>query len=386
MLIFYSCLPCNVNYETYLQLVDHNTIVHGEKPSIDIEMVEIKTNGQQSYEKSECQYCGEEFSILEYLAKHIASEHPRQTNDFDVKGTIEETVVYGLDKEDILESGISFSCISCKKSYQTKRALREHNRYKHGRCETCSNCNKVFESKMKLTNHVRYNHSPWLYSCALCGKKFSMKRDLERHIVPCAQGKGKKSTLQDPKFTCEMCRKGFSSKDSLVPHIRRKHKVELLNQPTAFKREIFEKYFPMRRKREVPWNCTKCSQSFKKNSHLKRHMLTTHNSSAVLVTGGAEPEDPPNFVCQVCAKEFGSKNVLGRHIKLAHPNLTFNCDQCAKELPSKKSMKQHRFRMHKDTLFVCPLCLAEFRQIHNKRAHMKRCKWRVVTLEREFEL
>ena len=104
-----------------------------------------------------------------------------------------------------------------------------------------------------------------------------------------------------------------------------------------------------------------------------------------MVTGGAEPEDPPNFVCHVCAKEFGSNNVLSSHLKLVHPNLTFKCDQCAKELPSKKSMEQHRRRVHNDTVFVCPLCLAEFSQNYNKREHMKRCKWRVVTQEQDFE-
>ena len=389
MSIVYPCLPCNISYENNLQIVDHKTTVHGENPSIDIEMVEIKTDDKQLNEELECQYCGAEFLILEYLAKHIASEHQRQATDFNVKGAIEKEVVNGLEKEDILESGQSFSCNNCEKSFQTKRTFRDHKRYNHGPFATCSNCSKVFEGKMQLSNHVRYNHSPkLLLSCALCGKKFSRKNDLKRHIVPCAQGKGRKF-WQDPKFTCEMCSQGFVSESSLDQHVRRKHKAELLNQQTEFKKEIFDMHFTRgrRTKREVPWSCTKCSQRFKKSSNLKRHMLKTHTSSDVLLASraGAEPEDPPNFVCHVCAKEFGSKNVLGSHLKLVHPGLTRKCDQCAKELPSTSSMQQHMRRMHNDTVFVCPLCLAEFRRNQNKRQHMKRCKWRVVTLEGDFE-
>ena len=125
----------------------------------------------------------------------------------------------------MLENGQSFSCINCKKSYHTKRALKDHERYKHGLGATCSNCSKVFEAKVQLWNHIRDNHSPRLLKCALCGKKFTRKRDLERHLVPCAQGKGRKSTCQDPKFTCEMCGKGFDCKKRLAPHVRSKHKA-----------------------------------------------------------------------------------------------------------------------------------------------------------------
>ena len=388
MLNFYPCLPCNINYESYLQIVDHNTIVHGESPSINIEMVEINMDGEQLYEDLQCQYCGEEFPIMKYLVNHITSEHQRQTTELNVKGTMKEKVVNRLDKEGVLVSIPSFSCNNCEKSYQIKRALQDHKRYKHGPCATCSLCSKVFEGKMQLGNHVRDHHSPKLLSCALCGKRFTRKIDHQKHLVVCAKGKCRKSTGQDPNFTCEMCSKGFAFKDGLVQHVRKMHKFELLNQPTAFKSEIFDKYFTRSRrgKREAPWNCTKCSQNFKKRSNLKRHMLV-HKSYAVPRTGIAEAEDPQNFVCKACAKEFGSENVLWSHIKLVHPNPNpnFKCDQCAKEFSSKKSMKQHGSRMHNDTVFVCPLCLAEFSQNYNKRTHMKTCKWRVVTLEQEFE-
>ena len=250
--------------------------------------------------------------------------------------------------------------------------------------------------------------------------------------------------------------------------------VELQKQPAAVCRRFIAKYFTSRRrKRETAWNCTKCSQSFKRNSRLKKH-LKVHKRSVVLVTGGgaaevtgggaemagegakatgkaaeatggeaevtggesaeatgeaevtggeaavaigeaaaeatgregdmaggeaveatggeaaeatevaggaaevagggAVTEDWPNLVCQVCAKEFGSRKALGSHLKHVHPTLSFQCDQCQNKFPSKRSLKQHTSRVHNDVVYQCPLCLTEFRQKHNRRAHLKKCK------------
>ena len=90
--------------------------------------------------------------------------------------------------------------------------------------------------------------------------------------------------------------------------------------------------------------------------------------------GGAETEDLPNLVCQVCAKEFGSRKALGIHLKKVHPTLSFQCDKCHNKFPSKRSLKQHTSRVHNDVMYQCHLCLAEFRQKHNRRAHLKKCK------------
>ena len=361
MFIFYSCLSCNINYETKFMINEHNKVVHGEMPAIEIDMVDIQMDDKQSFEELECQYCGEEPPSKEVLAKHIAFVHPRQTTVLNEKGVKDDEVLTGFNNVGMLERDMNFLCTKCEKGYKTKDALKDHKRYKHGDTSTCTECSKVLGSKIQLGSHVRDSHGPMLHCCALCGKKFRRKFDLERHIVPCVQGKGKKSTCPDPdpKLTCEMCSKLFASKDSLSLHLRRKHD-----------------YLLVKRLRNTSWKCTKCSQAFRSNGELKNHMKV-HNSSVVLVNGGgAQQEDYGNFVCQVCAQEFGSKSALGRHEKLVHPTLTFECHQCGKELPSKRSMKQHKSRMHNDTVFVCPLCLEEFRQRHNKNIHMNRCKER----------
>ena len=38
---------------------EHNKVVHGEMPAIEIDMVDIQMDDKQSFEELECQYCGE---------------------------------------------------------------------------------------------------------------------------------------------------------------------------------------------------------------------------------------------------------------------------------------------------------------------------------------
>ena len=196
MLFFYSCLQCKIYYDTKLQILDHNKEVHGESPFPDIDIVGMKTDDTELFEELECQYCGEVSSIHEHLAKHIASVHPKQIIGLMVKNAVEEDVLYGLGKVEKLERD-PFPCTKCDKIYQTKRALKDHKQYKHGAPSTCRDCRKFFSSKLQLGSHVRDSHSPRLHTCALCGKKFSRKRDLERHLVPCCRGKGRKTSRRD---------------------------------------------------------------------------------------------------------------------------------------------------------------------------------------------
>jgi hypothetical protein len=181
-----------MNYETKFMINEHNKVVHGERPAREIDMVEIEIGDQKSFEDLECQYCGEECPTEEDLARHIALEHPRQTIDLNVNGATEDQVVTGFNKVGMLDMGLNFPCTKCEKGYKTKRGLKNHKKYKHGDVSICTECIKVFGSKIQLKSHVRDSHGTRLHYCARCGKKFSRKSTLERHIVPCAEGKGRK--------------------------------------------------------------------------------------------------------------------------------------------------------------------------------------------------
>ena len=53
-------------------------------------------------------------------------------------------------------------------------------------------------------------------------------------------------------------------------------------------------------------NCELCVKRFKRNSDLKRHMLSIHS------------ETPKEVTCKVCGKTFSRNFTLNRHMKSTH--------------------------------------------------------------------
>ena len=105
----------------------------------------------------------------------------------------------------------SFLGIECNKTYKTKFSLKEHYKYKHAARSTCKECSKIFGSKMLLGRHISDCHSPRLHSGDLCWKKLSRKRDLERHMVPFARVRGRKTSHKVFLVSCEMFHKSFAT-------------------------------------------------------------------------------------------------------------------------------------------------------------------------------
>jgi hypothetical protein len=70
-----------------------------------------------------------------------------------------------------------------------------------------------------------------------------------------------------------------------------------------------------------------------------------------------------NFSCVTCSKEFASKNVLGKHLKLAHPPAVtpFQCAVCDKKFPKKRGLLQHMKRVHSGGPFACAKCDETFK-------------------------
>lgn len=113
----------------------------------------------------------------------------------------------------------------------------------------CSTCGKRFSRKDALSRHVKtHNKKAARVSCSICKKTFSRQYDLDRHM---------KFHSKDKSFECPLCNIRFTKKDNLLVH-QRMH--ENLNYP-----------------------CTPCHERFNSKTNLKRHIQTqlvslTHES------------------------------------------------------------------------------------------------------------
>ena len=93
------------------------------------------------------------------------------------------------------------------------------------------------------------------------------------------------------------------------------------------------------------FSCCHCKKTFKRNHHLKSHMLI-HNQS--------KP-----FTCQYCDKSFRQSGHLKHHVEEIH-NLVenyFSCLKCEKVFSSKRKLKYHSVHVHSEKMkYGCKDC------------------------------
>ena len=134
----------------------------------------------------------------------------------------------------------------------------------------CSYCGKAFYTQKNLLVHERIHTKP--FACIECGKTFSEKWILTRHI-----SSHHEAGSENHKYSCEICQKSFTRKQNLMQHSK-SHENK---------------------------TCKICHKSFINVSRLKRHEII-HSS--------LRP-----FLCKLCGKSFNQKANLTAHERI-HSN------------------------------------------------------------------
>eukprot|EP00111_Clytia_hemisphaerica_P022213 TCONS_00065270-protein len=134
---------------------------------------------------------------------------------------------------------------------------------------TCHKCGKIFTYKSYLERHIKYvcpDSAGRTWKCTYCGKAFQYPCYLRRHI---------RSHTGESPYKCDKCDRAFVRSTDLQRHIR---------NHTG----------------EKPYRCTQCSRAFARSTDLKRHMRT-HT--------GEKP-----YKCWQCGKSFSQSGSLQTHV------------------------------------------------------------------------
>ncbi|XP_035713656.1 zinc finger protein 782-like [Folsomia candida] len=167
--------------------------------------------------------------------------------------------------------------------------------------------------------------------CPKCSKTFKTNSDLRRHLV---------THDPDAKMKCEVCGKVPKNPVALAAHIRRMHT-----------------------NRARP-NCDLCHRSFCHSRYLQRHMDIMHGSRA-----------RSRVACRFpgCEKTYLSQESVSHHVKTEHSQnpVQFPCTLCGKEFKRRKHLQGHIFTHTTEKPFKCAAatCGRSFSQRSNLQQH-----------------
>ena len=183
-------------------------------------------------------------------------------------------------------------CEHCDKSFKSVNSKLNHVNNVHGLSTSCLICELTFPSNTYLRVHVsRVHNKEKQFSCDYCKKLFSSKAMLKQHDINVCTVKFNSS------FKCKQCDKIFEKKNSLVNHVKvHEHKTSVPEMSLKEKCQV----------------CFK--EVFQKN--MKKHMNSHTKNVQSNVGFGSYVKEGKDFSCDQCPLTFASNYSLKRQLNI----------------------------------------------------------------------
>jgi len=204
------------------------------------------------HDKYNCKICGKDFSSKKKLKLHKSVEHDPSVV---TKPKIENNLV-DINKDP------KFTCVVCLQNYKNETLFKAHVCSKDGKKSEkiktyakdvtvklplsnkfkCKFCDFEHKKSSAVVRHARIHRNKKRFVCEQCGTAFNAHYTLKEHRIYVHS--------EARNYPCSKCDKTFKARNALIRH----------EQVHSDKR---------------PFSCH-CGQTFKRSSHLKRHVATSH--------------------------------------------------------------------------------------------------------------
>ncbi|OXA48873.1 Zinc finger protein 2 [Folsomia candida] len=209
-----------------------------------------------------------------------------------------------------------------------------HMDLKPGKKWDCSKCSETFKTKNGLTRHMITHDPDAKVKCEVCGKVSKNRRALNLH-------KWRLHTQRN-RPSCDTCHRVFFDSNTLRLHINMVHST--------------------RERPRFPCTFPSCGKTFLNKGHVVRHVQTDH------------AENPIQFPCTLCGKDFKRRHDLDNHIATHTTEKTHNCATCGRSFARRRDMKSHEnthLERSARTVFECHLCTQAFLNKRDLHPHIR---------------
>ncbi|AGO12089.1 AaceriAEL278Wp [[Ashbya] aceris (nom. inval.)] len=254
-------------------------------------------------------------------------------------------LVHGLEQlplDDVTDYALSRttsagSIVSLSSVESTASSTRRKTHY----CDY-EGCYKAFTRPSLLTEHQQTAHQGVrAYQCEQCGRGFTKKSHLERHLF---------SHSETKPFSCAVCGKGVTTRQQL-----RRHEIthtKSFKCPHEGCGEAFYKHPQLRSHvlavHEQKLTCMHCGKRFQRPYRLKTHMAKHHG-----------PTSQFRYQCTNagCVQCFETWSALQQHLHTDHPKLP--CGVCGKLCVGETGLQMH-MAVHDESRIIknwkCSIC------------------------------
>ena len=271
-------------------------------------------------------------------------------------------------------------CSICKKKFSAKKNRNRHMKECHSNHElqSCPKCSKTFIRKEKLNEHLSIVHEG-MGKCNICDIQFTSFRSMERHL---------RDVHQDLKyFQCPECNEKFSRSSQLKRHLDAgRHSFTI--------------------------DCEYCKQTltFKSNSAMKKHfiMIPPTKSGRKTCINAQEKNEQPSSSSSMNSSDTESQpsDTRSRSPLSSADSIyvdkceedeeakmlkmwKYTCSFCNSHFSSRFNRNRHEEEKHKGTKFSCEKCSLIFTRHENLRRHEnihlpQPCMFKCSICEKDF--
>lgn len=276
-------------------------------------------------------------------------------------------------------------CYYCKQPVADVDELRSHtaihstNEFKIGEQRTqikiditiinCRLCNAVINDLETFKHHITTVHEKKLYpntletflpfrltkntlNCVLCDKTFMYFHALNVHM-----------NEHYRNYVCETCGLGFVNETRLTMH-KARHEVGIYpcdQCGKVFKTDNYREQHIDRIHRKVGRvYCPKCDVRLMSYYQKLKHLVQVHG------------EQPMNFPCTACEKQFESRRLLTLHIRKKHlKDFKHECEYCGQKFFTKVALKNHVPTHTGERNYKCKICEKSYPRLKTLKDHIR---------------